>query len=56
MARPIKIREDKAHLGIRLSANDHKILKEMAEKDERTLSNLLLVLIRKEARARGLLT
>ena len=42
------------HLGMRLTEQDHKLLKKMAEEDERTMSNLIIVLIRKEARYRGL--
>lgn len=47
--------DDKLHLGIRLWPDDHKLLKEMANEDDRTMSNLIVVLIRKEARLRGLL-
>lgn len=47
--------EERLHLGMRLSSQDHKLLKKMAEEDSRTMSNLIVVLIRKEARHRGYL-
>ena len=47
--------EDKPHLGIRLWPSDHKLLKQMAIEDDRSVANLIGVLIRKEARHRGLI-
>lgn len=58
MSRPPLKQEDaskRSHLGLRLNEKDHKLLKKMAEEDDRTMSNLLVVLIRKEARHRGLI-
>ena len=62
MTRPVETKnekkedkKDKLHLGMRLNAQDHKLLKKMAEEDDRTMSNLIVVLIRKEARHRGLM-
>lgn len=48
-------KKDRLHLGMRLNQQDHRLLKKMAEEDERTMSNLIVVLIRKEARHRGLI-
>jgi len=48
-------KNDRLHLGMRLTPQDHKLLKKMAADDDRTMSNLIVVLIRKEARSRGLI-
>lgn len=56
MPRPAKEDDQspkRSHLGLRLNEKDHKLLKKMADEDERTMSNLIVVLIRKEARHRG---
>lgn len=46
-------KKGKVHLGLRLTEQDHKLLRKMAHEDDRTISNLIVVLIRKEARSRG---